>query len=51
MWILKMESGPHGIRRYVTEFWDVGRGGWEDDLKQAADMMRGILDRQLVTER
>ena len=40
-----------GIRRYVTEFWDVGRGGWEDDLKQAADMMRGILDRQLVTER
>ena len=40
-----------GIRRYVTEFWDVGRGEWEEDLKQAAGMMRGILDRQVVMER
>lgn len=35
-----------GIRRYVTEFWDVGKADWEEDLERAVRMMRGILDRQ-----
>lgn len=44
------EEGIHtawecGVRRYVTEFWDVGHENWEEDLMQAADKMREILDR------
>lgn len=35
-----------GIRRYVTEFWDVGHEDWEKDIDQAVSMMRGILDKQ-----
>ncbi len=35
-----------GIRRYVTEMWDVGRAGWKDDIKFAFQSMSSILDRQ-----
>lgn len=35
-----------GVRRYVTEFWDVGDGSWEREMENAVAMMRKILDRQ-----
>lgn len=35
-----------GIRRYVTEMWDVGNACWKDDIKFACSHMRSILDRQ-----
>ena len=34
-----------GVRRYVTEFWDVGDENWEEELAKAAKLMRGILDQ------
>lgn len=33
-----------GVRRYVTEMWDVGDGRWEQEIVQACGMMRGILN-------
>lgn len=35
-----------GIRRYVTEMWDVGNESWKEDIKFACRSMSGILDRQ-----
>ncbi len=35
-----------GIRRYVTEMWDVGNASWKDDIKFACSSMSAILDRQ-----
>lgn len=35
-----------GIRRYVTEMWDVGNASWKDDIKFACSSMSSILDRQ-----
>ncbi|MCD8146591.1 MAG: L-ribulose-5-phosphate 3-epimerase [Clostridiales bacterium] len=35
-----------GIRRYVTEMWDVGSPAWKDDIKFACASMSAILDKQ-----
>lgn len=35
-----------GVRRYVTEMWDVGNAGWKEDIKFACQSMRNILDKQ-----
>ena len=35
-----------GIRRYVTEMWDVGLPSWKEDIKFANASMSAILDRQ-----
>lgn len=35
-----------GVRRYVTEMWDVGNTCWKDDIKFACSSMSAILDRQ-----
>ena len=35
-----------GIRRYVTEMWDVGNESWKDDIRFACQSMSSILDRQ-----
>ncbi len=35
-----------GIRRYVTEMWDVGNESWKDDIKFACSSMSKILDKQ-----
>ena len=35
-----------GIRRFVTEMWDVGRAEWEEDIRFANRSMREILNRQ-----
>lgn len=35
-----------GIRRYVTEMWDVGNASWKDDIKFANASMSAILDKQ-----
>lgn len=35
-----------GIRRYVTEMWDVGNDSWKDDIKFACSSMSAILDKQ-----
>ena len=35
-----------GIRRYVTEMWDVGKESWKDDNKFASESMSRILDKQ-----
>ena len=35
-----------GIRRYVTEMWDVGNADWKDDIRFACRSMSDILDRQ-----
>lgn len=40
-----------GIRRYVTEMWDVGNAGWKDDIRFACKSMSEILDRQEENER
>jgi len=33
-----------GVRRYVTELWYQGNGTWQDDIREAAELARGILD-------
>ena len=35
-----------GVRRYVTEMWDVGNASWKDDIKFACSSMSAILDKQ-----
>lgn len=35
-----------GIRRYVTEMWDVGSPDWKEDILFANSSMRAILDSQ-----
>jgi L-ribulose-5-phosphate 3-epimerase len=35
-----------GIRRYVTEMWDVGNESWKEDIKFACKSMSAILDKQ-----
>ena len=35
-----------GIRRYVTEMWDVGKETWKDDIRFACQSMSSILNRQ-----
>ena len=35
-----------GIRRFVTEMWDVGSERWKDDIKFANSSMSKILDQQ-----
>lgn len=35
-----------GVRRYVTELWDVGQDTWKEDICFANKSMREILDRQ-----
>lgn len=35
-----------GVRRFVTEMWDVGLESWETDIHDAIGMMRKILDHQ-----
>lgn len=35
-----------GVRRYVTELWDVGRDSWKEDILFANQSMRAILDKQ-----
>lgn len=35
-----------GVRRFVTEMWDVGNGTWEAEIQKAVTMMRQLLDRQ-----
>lgn len=35
-----------GIRRYVTELWDVGKPTWKEDIRFARQTMTDILDRQ-----
>ena len=37
-----------GVRRYVTEMWDVGKDTWKDDIKFASSSMSKILDRQAL---
>ena len=34
-----------GVRRYVTEMWDVGNASWKDDIKVANKSMSAILDQ------
>ncbi len=34
-----------GIRRFVTEMWDVGKESWKEDIKFACSSMSAILDR------
>lgn len=36
-----------GVRRYVTELWDVGLDSWKDDIKFANKSMRELLDKQV----
>ena len=36
-----------GVRRYVTELWDVGLDSWKDDIKFANKSMRALLDKQV----
>lgn len=35
-----------GVRRFVTEMWDVGNTTWQDDIVFANRSMRNILDQQ-----
>lgn len=35
-----------GVRRYVTEMWDVGNDSWKDDIKFARTSMSDILNKQ-----
>lgn len=39
-----------GVRRYVTEMWDVGKPDWKTDVKLAIENMSRILDRQNTKE-
>lgn len=34
-----------GVRRYVTEMWDVGNASWKEDIKFANQSMSAILDQ------
>jgi L-ribulose-5-phosphate 3-epimerase len=34
-----------GVRRYVTEFWYLGNDAWRADIKEAASLVHGILQR------
>ena len=34
-----------GVRRYVTEMWDVGNASWKEDIKFANQSMSKILDK------
>ena len=36
-----------GVRRYVTELWDVGLDSWKEDIKFANKSMRALLDKQV----
>ena len=36
-----------GIRRYVTEMWDVGNTSWKDDIRFACSTMSNILDKYI----
>lgn len=35
-----------GVRRYVTELWDVGQDSWKEDICFANESMRKLLDAQ-----
>lgn len=35
-----------GVRRFVTEMWDVGNDTWKEDIRFANQRMSAILDRQ-----
>lgn len=35
-----------GVRRYVTEFWDIGKANWKDDLVAAHDKFQTLLDQK-----
>lgn len=35
-----------GVRRYVTEMWDVGKPDWQEDIRFANQSMSKILDKQ-----
>lgn len=35
-----------GVRRYVTEMWDVGKPTWKEDIVFANTQMRALLDQQ-----
>lgn len=35
-----------GVRRFVTEMWDVGKESWKEDILFANKTMRAILDKQ-----
>ena len=35
-----------GVRRFVTEMWDVGKDSWNEDILFANKTMRAILDKQ-----
>jgi L-ribulose-5-phosphate 3-epimerase len=37
-----------GVRRYVTEMWDVGHPNWKEDIRFANKSMCDILNRQEV---
>ncbi len=39
-----------GVRRYVTELWDVGKDSWKEDIQFANKSMRSILDQQPFTQ-
>lgn len=34
-----------GVRRYVTEMWDVGNASWKEDIQFANESMSAILDQ------
>ncbi|OOB79619.1 MAG: hypothetical protein BEN19_07340 [Epulopiscium sp. Nuni2H_MBin003] len=36
-----------GVRKYVTEFWDVGKENWFEDVLFANTMMRNLLDKEI----
>ena len=36
-----------GVRRYVTELWDVGKDTWKEDILFANQSMRMILDQEI----
>ena len=35
-----------GVRRFVTEMWDVGNASWKEDIIFANTKMRALLDQQ-----
>ena len=35
-----------GVRRYVTELWQLGRPEWKENIKYAGSSMRALLDRE-----
>lgn len=39
-----------GVRRFVTEMWDVGLDSWEDDIRFACSHMSALLDAQAARE-